>query len=649
MPPSRAHWRFAFLFAFLFAEIARAQDAPIARAQEPDETIEVVGEKPTGSPRAPAAQSTVIEASRFGGEVRSVSEMLLTAPGVSVHALGGPGQAATLSLRGASADESLVLLDGIPLQGPGGGAVDLGTLPATLLERLVVSRGVLGAQFGAGALGGVVELLPRTAGQGAAGGVQLAAGSFGTAQAAVDLATPLGEGGSVLVAVQADRTAGDFEYARQRTPNVPDAPWYGFTRQDADAKGISGLARFARSVASQAEVDLLLQGSAGERGLPGPAGAYPPDRPSRSRELDESGLGGVRLRGAAGDASWNARIYGRLDRVELRGVSAFGGDCQDGAADCPRVDQRSSTARAEGEAEAPLAGTRFKTSLSAGEEWMHVNGADPHRRTLLSLALSDDLSLPHGFSLHPALRIERVGKDAGASPALTAAWKPSESGPLELRAGWGLSFRPATFSELYLERGGIAPDPTLHPERAWSADAGAAWRTDALTLSAGLFWSSYRDLIVYELYPPARAKPFNVGSARIAGLELQVIVKLPAGFLGEASYSFLDAVNQRPGAQQGNQLPYRPPHRLFARLARRGDRLEGYGEASFTSSMPRDLYGSAHLPNQLLLNAGLGLRAAGPLWIDVEAKNLLDDRTLEDLFQYPLPGLSIAVIARARL
>jgi hypothetical protein len=65
--------------------------------------------------------------------------------------------------------------------------------------------------------------------------------------------------------------------------------------------------------------------------------------------------------------------------------------------------------------------------------------------------------------------------------------------------------------------------------------------------------------------------------------------------------------------------------------------------------MPRDLYGSAHLPNQLLLNAGLGLRAAGSLWIDVEAKNLLDDRTLEDLFQYPLPGLSIAVIARARL
>src|SRR5207248_10835261 len=120
-------------------------------------------------------------------------------PGVTVHALGGPGQAATLSLRGASADQSKVLLDGIPLQGPGGGAIDLSTLPATLLERLVVSRGVLGAQFGAGALGGAVELLPRTARQRLSGGMQVSGGSFGTAQAAMDAAAPMGEGGSAVV------------------------------------------------------------------------------------------------------------------------------------------------------------------------------------------------------------------------------------------------------------------------------------------------------------------------------------------------------------------------------------------------------------------------------------------------------------------
>src|SRR5205085_6461804 len=133
-----------------------------------------------GSVRAPASESTVVEAARFAGEVRSVAEMLQSAPGATVRAAGGPGQPTSLSLRGATADESLVLLDGIPLRGPGGGSVDLSTLPATLLDRLIVSRGVLGAQFGAGALGGVVEIVPR-APRGDGGGGRIAVGSFGTA------------------------------------------------------------------------------------------------------------------------------------------------------------------------------------------------------------------------------------------------------------------------------------------------------------------------------------------------------------------------------------------------------------------------------------------------------------------------------------
>ena len=241
--------------------------------------------------------------------------------------------------------------------------------------------------------------------------------------------------------------------------------------------------------------------------------------------------------------------------------------------------------------------------------------------------------------------LDKVGTQNGLSPGITAQWKPAPEHPLSLRAGWGLSYRAPTFTELYLERGGIAANPDLRPERAWSVDAAAEWRLALLTLSATAFWSSYRELILYQLFPPARVKPFNVGQARIAGVELQAVVPLPAHLLATVSYSLLDAVNRA----DGHKLAYRPPHRLFARLARRGDRVEGYGEASFTSAIPRNAFDTAFVDSQLLLNAGIGVRAAGPLWVDVEAKNLLDKRTYEDLFQYPLPGLSIALIARARL
>ena len=631
MPPSRVFPRYLLLLAMVAAAAARAQ--------EPGETIEVQGERRQGSPRAPAAAATVVDMAQFGGEVRSVAEMLSTAPGVSIHALGGPGQTATLSLRGATADQSLVLLDGIPLQGPGGGALDLSRLPATILDRMVVSRGVLGAQFGAGALGGVLELLPRSARGSWTGGAEASVGSFGTERLALDAAMPAWNG-SALIALQGDRTSGNFEYARQLTPEIAGSPYYGFTRENGDATRGSGLLRISQELSGELGLDLLLQGSAGVRGLPGASSAPTP----RSREFDADGVAGVRLRGSSGDATWSVRASGRLDRSELRGVLAFG-DCEDGTPDCPRQDQRSSSARAEGELALPAGeANSLRFLLSGGGEWVHgTTGA--HRRGLLSAAVRDDVTLAGGFSLHPAVRLDKVGTQNGLSPGITAQWKPAPEHPLSLRAGWGLSYRAPTFTELYLERGGIAANPDLRPERAWSVDAGAEWRLALLTLSATAFWSSYRELILYQLFPPARVKPFNVGKARIAGVELQAVVPLPAHLLATVSYSFLDAVNRA----DGHKLAYRPPHRLFARLARRGDRLEGYGEASFTSAIPRNAFDTAFVDSQLLLNAGIGVRAAGPLWVDVEAKNLLDKRTYEDLFQYPLPGLSIALIARARL
>ncbi|HEY6911991.1 MAG TPA: TonB-dependent receptor [Myxococcales bacterium] len=628
MPPFRALARIILSVALLCGTRARAQEA--------SETIEVRGERPQGSPRAPAAQGTVIETAQYAGQVRSISELLLGSPGVSVHALGGPGQTATLSLRGASADESLVLLDGIPLSGPGGGAPDLAALPAMLLERMIVTRGVLGAQFGAGALGGAVELVPRSARAGKTVGAEVSAGSFGTARLGLDASVPVANG-SALVAFQGDRTAGGFEYARQLTPEIAGSPWYGFQRQNADATRGSGLLRVTQEIGANAGMDVLMQGSMGERGLPGPASAPTP----RTRELDEGGLGGVRLRGMAGPAAWSLRAFGRLDRIELRGAQAFG-DCADGAPDCPRDDQRSSSGRGEAELALPAGDTQFvKLLLSGGGERVHGTETGVHGRSLLAAAVSDDLSLPGGFTLHPAVRADKAGPDSGLSPALAAQWHAS---PWTLRAGWGLSFRPASFTELYLDRGGVAANPDLRPERAWSLDAGAAFRKEGLRLSAGAFWSEYRDLILYQLFPPARVKPFNAGQARIAGVELQAVVPLPAHLFAELSYSFLDAVDG-----QRHKLAYRAPHRVFARLARHGDRVEGYAEAGFTSSMPRNAFDSAFVGSQLLLNAGAGVRAAGPLWLDVEAKNLLDNRTYEDLFQYPLPGLSIAVIARARL
>src|SRR5207249_1512325 len=120
---------------------AGVTDEPVAGPLT--EVINVRGSRPSG-----AAQTSVVDAERFAGEAPTVAELLATSPGVSVQRSGGPGQAAFVSLRGASPDQTLVLLDGIPLQGPGGDAIDLSTLPSSFVSKVVVSRGVLGAQLG---------------------------------------------------------------------------------------------------------------------------------------------------------------------------------------------------------------------------------------------------------------------------------------------------------------------------------------------------------------------------------------------------------------------------------------------------------------------------------------------------------------------
>src|SRR5262249_49370477 len=176
--------------------------------------------------------------------------------------------------------------------------------------RMVISRGVLGAQFGAGALGGVVELVPvRARGDRLQGEARLLAGSFGTFGASGSVATPWAGEGKGIFAAELDRTGGAFPYDQQLTPETAGSPYYEFTRENADAWRASTLLRAASPIGSGAELDLLFQGSLGERGIPGPASAPTP----RSRQLDQSGTLGARVRGAAGPAALSVRAWGALD------------------------------------------------------------------------------------------------------------------------------------------------------------------------------------------------------------------------------------------------------------------------------------------------------------------------------------------------
>ena len=103
---------------------------------------EAVSEPLPTSPevRDPSATLTVRDARHARAEVKDASELLATTAGALVQDSGGAGQRKTLSLRGAAPNAVLVLLDGVPLAGPGA-AMDLSRIPTSALERIEVLRG----------------------------------------------------------------------------------------------------------------------------------------------------------------------------------------------------------------------------------------------------------------------------------------------------------------------------------------------------------------------------------------------------------------------------------------------------------------------------------------------------------------------------
>jgi len=99
-----------------------------ALAQDDGETLEtvVVEDAPETPPLDyPSAFSTVLELGSFMGEYNTASEILSFSPGVVVRDYGGFGQLKTISIRGSSNDQVVILLDGVRLNSPIGGGVDL--------------------------------------------------------------------------------------------------------------------------------------------------------------------------------------------------------------------------------------------------------------------------------------------------------------------------------------------------------------------------------------------------------------------------------------------------------------------------------------------------------------------------------------------
>ena len=85
------------------------------------------------------SSSTTIEVDDTVSDTASLAEVLQRQSSVVIRDMGGVGTTATISIRGTSTRQSLMLLNGVPLNPDGNGTVNLQDIPVHMLEHDVVS------------------------------------------------------------------------------------------------------------------------------------------------------------------------------------------------------------------------------------------------------------------------------------------------------------------------------------------------------------------------------------------------------------------------------------------------------------------------------------------------------------------------------
>ncbi|MBQ9763805.1 MAG: TonB-dependent receptor plug domain-containing protein [Phascolarctobacterium sp.] len=174
------------------------------------EGITVEAARPDWESKLSPGSVTVIRPDDYKGEQKTLPDLMKKVPGVHVREVNGKGQYTTVTVRGSTAAQVGVFIDGVLSNLGGDAAADLSTIPISNVERVEVYRGYIPARFAGTFIGGVINIVTKKPDK-ANVNVELGKSSYGGKKGALEIVAPLGDG-SLMVGANYESSDGDFKY-----------------------------------------------------------------------------------------------------------------------------------------------------------------------------------------------------------------------------------------------------------------------------------------------------------------------------------------------------------------------------------------------------------------------------------------------------
>ena len=543
------------------------------------------------------ASSSYAEVKPEAWEGRGLSAAeVLASPGVQYARQGGVGSFQTVSIRGVSAKNIVVCMDGIPLNDASGGAVDFGTIDLNQVEKIEVYKDRVPAKFGGRGIGGAINFITKGSKPAEAvlkpedkksGRVLLSYGSHNTWEASTQLLSRLTDSASVSASLSARHSDNDYEFESQNGTQYDPDDDYTDTRRNAEFTEYSGLFKARVLHASGVFSTLNFNFSRSEGGNPG-------------RDDYQTSVAGYK--GEFAQATYRAELPQLLGWLwlEFSLTGKFEKAVSHSYYPLDHLGYASSDFLKYGaagyslipEVLANYSGEKIEANLRLSLDMSYYSGrgsSKPWNLTRYATTSSGDVS-------YNILKTLSVGGEGSAlfikddihggeyvSPVLTKKLKSAKDRDVSFagrgfvrydapdsRYGGSLSigrlFRAPQLMEIYGVYPGMVSNPDLLDESALRFEVGGYYMIpkSQTVIRATYFQTSVKNAICW-INSGNFLKPLNVGKSHIRGLEAELESKPKKWFTAILRATFQKTEDKsEEHYYNGKMLPYEPARSYYA-------------------------------------------------------------------------------------